>query len=1161
MSNDEVLSQNGVNFGQGRNGSIPLQQRPWQDEIDELVTLSIPPAKHKDGDSIDWINEENRERIRQLEITSQHGLRRSSLLVWDITRIWLVLISWVTYATDVAYMGFSITKYRVAADFNLARSFLHRVLGFWLNHMHLIPEIKAIVGGYILDDFLGPWTLITKGLGLALSVASGQPVTTAQKRKLLAAAAAAGVSVAFGSPLGGVLFGLEELNTFTDELVVWRAFVTSVIAAVALQYVDPFGTSKLVTAIKETWKAFELFPWLILGVIGGVVGAFLIKLNVAIAVYRRNSIIAEWPLLEIIVATSVTAVFSYLIVFARLKISIYGSLTPSRSVQTSDLVANLFLECDPIKGDWHGLCNPDANAQNIFLLLLTAIMKFGLTAYTFGMKVDMTLDKTDLIDIIFDAKAVDPCRNFPTDDSHRGLRRLSHRNVSSQSVHRAYPTAWIFSTCPPDLGTRCISPGFYAVIGASALLGGVTRMTISLVVILFELTGALSHVLPIMLAVMVSKWVGDAFGKEGIYDAWITMRAYPWLSPIEHRDYGATAASVMTPKDNLVVINGVDVTIKELDPDLPFLDALVKTYKYFGFPIVDEDKLLGFVTYDKLRMALAPYVTQGDMELHCTFLPEDGRNIGVNMASLMERAPMEFRSELAQELLVSIFQRLNLRYALFSRKGKLTGLITKRDVVRLLMRHYKNTPTGVLTRDGKAVDHEWDSITTMSLYDKYSSNSRFLSPQKTSSQTLANRRSKTSLQNDGGGRTASLAHELAAALMPEPITSSQLLADEFGIEFDDGAEGVEEESSGLVDALPDVVANDDLDVDAPHWGANGDSLASLGPFIAQSPVITRTISQDPLAVLNQDLQTTDLFIEHLRRLDTDSSFSLPSPTTTITATITSIPSSGELLLERLASDFIRKVNDSIREREGHVRELREVEKEFRRIAGQTGGNDILAELDELETGDGFGGDDSREKETKVENGPGGRALHTVTELEEEHDTTADWELDPQRVLGDDDQLDYRDRYRQNSLSHTREHSSTFDSFSNNPTPSNAITQLSNMRSLTQSLVQSLTTVVENTQVTGAATAEAGRKIRALKNKLGGWRAESEGAERSMEKIEKWEAAGGINGILENGLFKTGTGFGHVKGRRLQQVMQEELSAFELVLAEAGRKTQAIMAAA
>src|SRR5262245_52809727 len=36
-------------------------------------------------------------------------------------------------------------------------------------------------------------------------------LTVAQKRKLLAAAASAGVSVAFGSPLGGVLFGLEGI--------------------------------------------------------------------------------------------------------------------------------------------------------------------------------------------------------------------------------------------------------------------------------------------------------------------------------------------------------------------------------------------------------------------------------------------------------------------------------------------------------------------------------------------------------------------------------------------------------------------------------------------------------------------------------------------------------------------------------------------------------------------------------------------------------------------------------------------------------------------------------------------------------------------------------------------------------------------------------------
>jgi chloride channel 3/4/5 len=37
------------------------------------------------------------------------------------------------------------------------------------------------------------------------------------------------------------------------------------------------------------------------------------------------------------------------------------------------------------------------------------------------------------------------------------------------------------------------------------------------------------YILPIMVSVIVSKWVGDAFGRDGIYDEQIIMNGYPHL--------------------------------------------------------------------------------------------------------------------------------------------------------------------------------------------------------------------------------------------------------------------------------------------------------------------------------------------------------------------------------------------------------------------------------------------------------------------------------------------------------------------------------------------------------------------------------------------------------------------------------------------------------
>ncbi|KAJ7355661.1 Cl-channel protein [Mycena albidolilacea] len=714
--------------------------RPDPAELYELTedgqirspTQTHSASQYVDGRTIDWLQEEAVERERTNSQRAQHGVRGLLLPWFDAARMWLVviligigigvtggwldvLVKWLGdlregrcsygfFYNQVACCsgvkpGEACTDWRTWSEFfgvgpapaqALLQSFVYVSLAVafagsaavlvktyapYAFHTG-IPEIKAILGGYVLTAFLTPWTLLIKALGLALAVASGLSLgkegplvhvaccmayllsrffkqfrnSEAQQRKLLAAAAAAGVSVAFGSPLGGVLFGLEELDTFANESeVMWRGFVASAVAAVSLQWVNPFGTSKLVlfqvTNASDTWRAFELIPWLTLGVIGGILGSVLIKLNVEIALYRRNSALNEWPIVEVIGVSAITAAISYLVVFSR--------------VQASELVANLFQECDPTKIDYHGLCNPTAMWENVFLLILTAAIKVLLTAWTFGMMIPAG--------IFLPTIAIGACLG-------RAVGLLT------QGLQRAYPTAWIFLSCPPDPSVRCVSPGFYAVIGASAMLGGVTRMTISLVVILFELTGALSHVLPIMISVMTSKWVGDAFGKDGgIYAVWIAMRGYPWLPPVDFEDKGDTGAQLMRPLERLVVIEDEQDTVLSLD-------GMLNDHDFHGFPVVRRQEFLGFVTRDKLRLALAPLLCEdSERRKRCFFSSQTSSpDEQVDFSSLLEEAVLQLRQEVPKELVVNMFQKMNLRQIIFTTGGKLRGMVTKSDVVKLL---------------------------------------------------------------------------------------------------------------------------------------------------------------------------------------------------------------------------------------------------------------------------------------------------------------------------------------------------------------------------------------------------------------------------------------------------------------------------------------------
>lgn len=72
-----------------------------------------------------------------------------------------------------------------------------------------------------------------------------------------------------------------------------------------------------------------------------------------------------------------------------------------------------------------------------------------------------------------------------------------------------------------------ILPGGYAVVGSAAFSAGVTH-SVSVGVILFEITGQIRHIIPVITAVLVSNYVAS-FLQMSMYDSYIMIKKLPFL--------------------------------------------------------------------------------------------------------------------------------------------------------------------------------------------------------------------------------------------------------------------------------------------------------------------------------------------------------------------------------------------------------------------------------------------------------------------------------------------------------------------------------------------------------------------------------------------------------------------------------------------------------
>ena len=555
-----------------------------------------------------------------------------------------------------------------------------------------ISEIKCIIAGFVMKGFLGFRTLVIKSIGLPLAIASGLSVgkegpsvhyavctgnvisrlfekyrrNAAKTREILSACAAAGVAVAFGSPIGGVLFSLEEMSNYFPLKTMWRSYFCALVATAVLAAMNPFRTGQLVmftVKYDRSWHFFEIIFYIIIGVFGGLYGAFVMKWNLRAQAFRKRYL-SQYPILEATLLATFTAILCYPNMFLRI------DMTESMEI--------LFEECEG-GHDFDEICDPKYRTSTILALLFATVLRIFLVIISYGCKV--------------------PAGIFvPSMAIGASFGRMV--GIMVQSLHESFPDAAFFSTCQPN--QTCITPGTYAFLGAAAALSGIMHITVSVVVIMFELTGALTYILPTMIAVGVTKVVSERFGKGGIADRMIWFNGMPFLNNKEDHTFGVPVSQSMTANPTCLPATGLRLTEVE---------AILSDSQYQGFPIVDDMDskiLLGFIGRTELQYALdrAKRDSLVSSRARCTFAVDgslgrsavtpsattpsvsfddmaDAANASsVDFSKFVDPTPLAVHPRLPLETVMELFKKLGPRVVLVEHRGRLTGLVTVKDCLK-----------------------------------------------------------------------------------------------------------------------------------------------------------------------------------------------------------------------------------------------------------------------------------------------------------------------------------------------------------------------------------------------------------------------------------------------------------------------------------------------
>ncbi|GMP56466.1 hypothetical protein CsSME_00020944 [Camellia sinensis var. sinensis] len=396
------------------------------------------------------------------------------------------------------------------------------------------------------------------------------------RRDLVTCGCAAGVAAAFRAPVGGVLFALEEVTSWWRSQLMWRVFFTSAIVAVVVRTAmgwcksgkcGHFGSGGFIiwdiSGGQEDYSFEELLPMAVIGVIGGLLGALFNQLTRYITYWRRNYLHKKGnrvKIIEVCLISLITSVISF-------GLPLFRECTPCPESDPSSGI-----ECPRPPGMYGNYVNFFCGKDNEYNDLATIFFN----------------TQDDAIRNLFSAKTIH-------EYSAQGLLTflVMFYTLAVVTFGTAVPAGqfvpgiMIGSTYGRLVGMFVVSfykklnieEGTYALLGAASFLGGSMRMTVSLCVIMVEITNNLKLLPLIMLVLLISKAVGDAF-NEGLYEEQAHLRGIPLLESRPKYEMRKMTAKGVCGNRKVVYLPRV---VKVAD-----IVFILKSNNHNGFPITQE---------------------------------------------------------------------------------------------------------------------------------------------------------------------------------------------------------------------------------------------------------------------------------------------------------------------------------------------------------------------------------------------------------------------------------------------------------------------------------------------------------------------------------------------------------------------------------------------